>query len=61
MHAWAAIRQSHRLEETYRTEWRPNMNTVIAIILYAWIVRYIDLFDNVKSNVLHCRFVSVDA
>jgi len=44
-----------------RTEWRPNMNKVIAITLYAWIVRCIDLFDNIKSNVLHCSFVSVDA
>ena len=37
------------------------MNTVIAIILYAWIVSCIELFDSIKSNVLHCSFVSVDA
>ena len=32
-----------------RTKWRLNVNTVIAIILYAWIVTCIDLFDNIKS------------
>ena len=46
-----------------RTEWRLNLKTDIAIILaiYAWIVRCIELFDNIKLHVLHCSFVSVDA
>jgi len=43
-----------------RTEWRLNLNTVIAIS-YAWIVRCIELFGNIKLHVLHCSFVIVDA
>jgi len=46
---------------SHRTERRLNLNIVIALILYAWIVRCIEIFDNNYHAVSHCNFVSVDA
>ena len=54
-HAWAAIRQSHKLT---KCEYSYCYNI---ICMHAWIVRCIELFDIIKSNVLHCSFESVDA
>ena len=53
---------SHTSWKKHWTKWRLNVNTVIAIIcMHAWIVRCIALLDIIKSNVLCCCFVSVDA
>ena len=44
-HAWAAIKQSHNLEETFgRVEAEPEYSYCY-ISMHACIVRYIELFD----------------
>ena len=58
-HAWAAIRQSHKLEETMdRVETKCEYSYCY---IHAWIARCIELLDINKSNVLRYSFVSVDA
>ena len=50
--SWVAIRQLQKLEETLnRVEY-----SYCYICMHVWIVRCIELFDIIKSNVLRCQF-----
>ena len=55
-----AIKQSHKLEETLDRVEAEHEYSSCYIFMHAWIVRCIELFG-IKSNVLHCGFVSMDA